>query len=151
MSTCKDRIVNELTTLLSKSTVKDNEEDKFQDLNQVLHEKIQTADTIESLKTVLEINGFSFVTKKKVIVCDICIEDPYHIVGGFENKAGIFQFDLDPQNPLVHSAQTRQFLNLKKSSLGIFVTAKLISIEKKNMKMSPKLRKQELSETMRLE
>ena len=91
--------------------------EKVYDSNQEVLEAIQGAVNIEVLKLILESNGFTYNTHKKVVVCDICVGDPYYLVGGFENKAGIFQFYIDVHHTLnnMYPAQSRQFLNLKKS------------------------------------
>ena len=114
----KDDIVSEVSGLLRKSKIdtKPNSE-KYIESESELLASVHNSETIDSLKETLEENNFTIDTNKNLILCDICTEDPYHIVLGYDNKAGIFQYDFAAHNTMseIMSSQARPFLNLKKS------------------------------------
>ena len=127
LTSFKDQIVSDVSELLGKAQLSDKAEVTMEmeghsaeaEIEKEFINAVHRADNIETLKTVLEANFFTIDSEKKVAICDTCVDDPYYVgAGGFENKAGIFQFDLDAQNTLVElcsGAQSRPFLNLKKS------------------------------------
>ena len=114
----KDDIVSEVSSLLSKSKIdnKTSPENYCGDESELLA-SVHNSETIDSLKEILDQHKFTIDTSRNIILCDICTEDPCQIVGGYDNRAGIFQYDFAANNPMseILSSQARPFLNLKKS------------------------------------
>ena len=64
--------------------------------------------------------NFSIDISKNIVTCNICVDDPYSCLGGYEKQAGIFSFDFDSYLALSEAdsnKQVRIFINLKKSVL----------------------------------
>ena len=64
-------------------------------------------------------NNFSIDILKNIVTCDICVDDLYSCLGGYEKQAGIFSFDFGSYLALsdLERKQVRIFINLKKSLL----------------------------------
>ena len=103
----------------SKMNDLDTSNSKEKNENLSLAYFFQRAENLEALKPHLTDNHLTIDVHKNIVVCDICVDDPYSNLGGMHVKqAGIFNFDFEAYFSITElNCQARSFVNLKKSIL----------------------------------
>ena len=80
----KDEFVSEISKMLQNSKINDLDTSKSKEKNenQSLAYFFQRAENLESLKPHLTDNHLTIDVHKNIVVCDICVDDPYSNLGG---------------------------------------------------------------------